>query len=134
MPDIPTFSMLLLILVLPSPKICSLEEIFEINLLIDVGNLFKISGGNLTTYVYNLGSCLGFLYGRYVFVLKSNVASRKVISGRFVIISILKPKDLNVSMIRFLILPVCCPFNSRNMVSPLSLYSPTLFFPINVVK
>ena len=45
MPDIPTFSMLLHILVLPSRRLSLFKEFLESNSLIDVGNLFKISGG-----------------------------------------------------------------------------------------
>ena len=70
-------------------KICLLEELLEGNSLNDVGNLFRNSGGWFDYICIWLGVLLGFLYGRYVFFLKSNVASRKSISGRLVIISIL---------------------------------------------
>ena len=74
-----------------------------------------------------------FWYGRNVPLFKLKATPRKDPSIGFVLISILKPKFLNIWMALFLSLSVSLPFKFFTTIKPSSLYNPTSFWMMSFV-
>ena len=69
----------------------------------------------------------GFLHGLPVPLIRLKLTSRKETSLRFVLISIFKPKLLNILMMIFLSLSVCWSFKLFTTIKLSSLYNSTSF-------
>ena len=96
--------------------------VFLYNLsLIILTSFFIICGGWLDKTLMYLSSSFGFLYCRYVTFARLNVTSKKLISTKLVMISLLKLVFLKILIFFFLILSISRPFYFLNYKTIVSL-------------
>ena len=114
-------------------KVSLMEEFLDSKSFIEFGKRLIIFDRWFEKTFMQLRLLFGFWHGRNVPLFKLKATSRKDPSIGFVLISILKPKFLNIWMTLFLSLSISLPFQFFTTVKPSSLYNPTSFWMMSFV-